>query len=140
MVIFRAENPNVVRYIYPKLVVEDGYSQEKAIEDIYFFLDSRPEDICAAVIFDGDELVGMLIAMHFDYRDHIWIEQAWVDSSVSKADSTKMLELVEDWAIDNFGIRELRFQTDRNPQAFERRWGFEVKGHIMRKRLENQDE
>ena len=140
MVVFRANDIHVLRYIYPKMVVDSGVNADHVAEYLYYFLDKRPDDICISVAFDGDELKGFLIGIREPFRDFIWVEQCWIDKDVSKDVSTKLYELLEDWVVQDCGMKEIRFQTERKPELFERSWGFTVKGYVMSKILETENE
>lgn len=140
MVVFRARDVSVLRYVFPVLVVDSGIDVEYIAEFIYGLLINRPDDICIATLFDGSKLRGMVIGIQEPFRDFIWIEQAWIDKGVKKADSCKLLELIEDWALEEFDIKELRFQTERNPSTFEKAWKFRVKGYVMTNIQENNHE
>lgn len=131
MIIFRTKKPEILKYIYPKMVVDDGANKDIIAEDIFAMMNNNPDNTCVIVGFDGDYLKIFLIAFYEEGKNFVWIDQVWIDTDVNKKYSNELVDAIKKWAKDFHNIDELRFQTERNPEAFKRSWGFNIHSYVL---------
>lgn len=134
MVLFRAKSYEVLKYIYPHLVEDGEYTKDIIIEEIAGRMMNDPDSICVMVVFEGQEIIGYTIAWTLTNRNYVWLGQSWSSKNLSRNDAKKAVEAIEEWAEETHEIKEIRFETERNPDALERVWGFDIHSYIMQRK------
>jgi len=131
MIIFRARDYHIMEYIIPHLVEDGSYNRNIIAEEILNMMVNSPDDVCIAVVFEGSDLVSYTIGWVIKNREYIWLGQSWIKAGVSRNNIIDGLRIVKLWAIEEHNIHEIRFETERNPKALSRAWGFDIHGYIM---------
>ena len=132
MEIFRTQRPEILKYIAPHIIEAPDYDRLTILDNILSSMLERSEDTCVVVALDGDKLIAFSIAIIV--RKHLWIDQTWIDSEQTKEVGLGLLYILKDFALEK-DIHDMRFETSRNAEAWERSWGFEEFSSIMRMEL-----
>lgn len=115
--------------------VEDGdYTKEVIADELRQYMTQVPERVIVLVGYDGDEIVGHIVAWAPLNRNYAWFDQVWNKPGTPTDASVQGMILLETWAKLR-GIYEIRMETERNKMVIARRWGFQEHGVIMTKRL-----
>lgn len=130
MEIFRTNNIEVLKLIYPHIIEAPDYSKENILEQIGNGMLENPDNVCVIMAIDGSDLIGY--AVTWVVREHAWMGQAWTNSNYNREEVGKeILELTKDWALEK-DIHDIRFETMRSAKALTKVWGFEEFSSIMR--------
>ncbi len=126
-------NVNALAFIKELLLEDPDMSPDEFYEGLTEMLVTVPERVFINIMIDEDtqDSVGFLIAVAPVNRAFGFIYQAWSDpkrTTVGLRD--KLFFRVCMWA-STLGLRELRMETNRNPNGFERRWNFEHHSTVM---------
>jgi len=127
--IFRTQRPEILKYIAPHIVEGPDYDKVTIINIILSYMLEDPESICVVVIIDGDKLVGYTIG--WIIRDHVWLDQSYLDVNCDRDIGKQTVQVVKDWALEK-DIHDIRFETTRSAKALTKAWGFEEFSSIMR--------
>lgn len=130
MKVIRARQPEAVRYMLDYLVEEDDLKREKIAEVIKYNLTENPDDIYVLQAWEGEEIKAFLVATAPELSDFVFIFQAWCDPKAEDNLSDRLFYRVLLWAHD-LGRNEIRMETKRDPEAYKRKWGFEVFSYMM---------
>lgn len=128
----KAENPIIVKYLKPFFIEDSFYTKDIIAKEIFNMMVKVPREIFVAIIFEKDLLHGFIIGWLEKDNNFIWITQAWSKPGTDRKYGRKAINMIKEWAVNNFNIHEMRFETNRNPKAIERVWGFKIHSYIMK--------
>jgi hypothetical protein len=144
MNIYRATDPMIVKSMH---FVDDCdhtaqyYMEELALEMFY-----NADNVFVVVVYEGDELIAHTCAIKLKENNYIWSYNAWSKSQVyevyDKPPETKdntngrkkngyAQQMIKQWAVEKFGIHEMRCRTFLDPEMLKRIWGWEILSHEM---------
>ena len=126
MEIFRARNPDIVRYMH--FLDDPDITKKESAKELLTTMIATPDDVFVAVIFDEDELVGH--ACGIKKEGYIWTYNAWAKNTLDSKYSAQGFDLIKDWAKKQ-GFKSMRCETFRSPEAMERAYGWEKYSTIM---------
>ena len=132
MEIIRVVNPEGITYMKDVVVPPEGMDKEVFLESLKRVLVNNREGIFLLQAYDGEEIIGVILAVDQPEMKHIFIYQAWSNAKkMSLHDTRKMFMRLVLWA-DAKGKSELRAETQRNAEAFYRKWGFIEHSKILK--------
>ena len=139
MNIYRATDPTIVKQMH--FWSDCDHDAEHYMLDLANSMINDAGNVYVLVCFDGDELIGHTCGIRQNSNPYIWIYNAWSKSNVfdrtttDKVDGKKKnglaFNMIRDWAIEKFGIREMRCRTFLDPEMLKRIWGLEVLSYEM---------
>lgn len=132
MEIRRVTNPEIIKFLYPFFIEDGAYTRDIIAKELFEIMVSVPDEVFVAVIFEENEIMGFGIAWIQDNREYIYLSQAWSKPGCNRNYGKKAINVIEQWAIKEYNIHEMRFETKRNPEAIERAWGFKLHSTTMR--------
>jgi hypothetical protein len=113
--------------------VEDGaYTQDVCADEIKRGMVGDNSDVCILVGWDGDKIVGHIVAWVVPDRDYIWLDQCYNSSDPEVAQ--KGFVLLESWCVMK-KIYKIKGESTRKSLPVHRRFGFEEHGVMMVKEL-----
>lgn len=130
----RIKNPNIIVKIKSNFTGDGLYNQDAIANELYRVMLSEPRKIFVVCNFDIHRNInGFLVAWVEDGRDHVWLSQAWSSpQQINRESGKEAIEMIKQWARDEHNLHEIRFETERNPDAIARVWGFETHAYIMK--------
>jgi len=130
MRIFRVMSPKAVDYMKDHLVtIEDHLPVEFYVENLKTAIVSDKMFVLQA--WDGEDLRGFLVASIYGDQPFVFVLQVWMDPTLPDSSVLdKMFVRLQLWAHVN-EKREIRMETRRDPDAFQRKWGFKPRSTIM---------
>jgi len=132
MKIKRARDPAIIKHLR-KFFTEDGaFTRDIIAKELFEIMVAVPEEIFVAIIFENNEIHGFAISWLMDNREYVWLAQAWSKPGSGRGYGKIAIDMIKQWAIKEFNIHEIRFETERNPEAIERVWGFKTHAYIMK--------
>ena len=127
----RATNPAIIKYLRPYFIEDGAFTRDIIAKELFEIMISIPDEIFVAVIFEADEIYGFGIAWLMDNREYVWLAQAYLKSGTDRSYGKKVIKIIKQWAINEHNIHKIRFETERNPEAIERVWGFKFHATVM---------
>jgi hypothetical protein len=132
MNIKRIENIDIIKSLYPLFIEDGAYTKDIIAKELYQIMTYTPKDVFIGVIFnDNNDIIGFGVAWRPDDREYIELTQAWMHPKCKRKFGLKVIEMIKKWAIKEFNIHEIRIDTNRNPKAIKRVWGFTIHSYIM---------
>lgn len=127
----------IIDKIKEHFVEDGGYTKEVMAAELRRYMTETPDSVFVLVGYDGDEIVGHIIAWLPENRSYVWLDQVWNKNGTPTDASVQGMILLETWAKIK-GRHEIRMETGRNETVIARRWGFIECGIIMARRLNNE--
>ncbi|QDP56810.1 MAG: hypothetical protein Unbinned400contig1000_29 [Prokaryotic dsDNA virus sp.] len=132
MNVFRVTNPQAVDLIRDQLLNDDGVSRAQTQMELKAFMESNPADLLFLLATEEEnhkvEVRAFVIAWIPMGRDYLFLHQAFVEPKFSEKYphvSRSLFSRVVAFAEGN-GLRSVRAETTRSPEAFMRKYGFET--------------
>ena len=129
MKIIRVQNPIGIEYMKEHFVDTDRDS-DALCNGLKAQLSAKPENILILHVWEGDALVGFIIAQNQLSTPYVFLYQAWVDSKSDPDIADKLFFRLLLW-VDLLGKKEIRLETTRNTEAMTRKWKFKKVSAIM---------
>ena len=129
MKIIRVQNPVGVDYMKEHLVDLD-VDTETFADGLKAQLVQDIANILILQAWEGDDLIGFLLANNVRNQNHVFLYQAWVDAKGGSDVGDKLFFRLLLW-VDLLGKKEVRMETTRSEEAFTRKYGFEKFSSIM---------
>jgi len=127
----RIKDPVIIKHLR-KFFTEDGaFTRDIIAKELFEIMIAVPDEIFVAVSFDGNKIQGFAISWLMDNREYVWLAQVWSKQGSGREHGRIAIDMIKQWAIKEFNIHEIRFETSRNPEAIERAWGFKTHAYIM---------
>ena len=133
MKIVRATSPSGITLIEPLLIADNDRDRSAAADMFRQGLVNVPDAMFVLVAFEEEEVLGFVVAYLPPAVDHVFLHQAWVKPGVTTL-ADKLFIRLAIWT-ENAGRHFIRAETQRNPEAFLRRWNFTQVSVIMQHRL-----
>lgn len=131
MQIERIQDPKIIKHLR-KFFTEDGaFTRGIIAKELFEIMIAVPNEIFVAVVSEEDTIYGFAICWLMDNREYVWLAQVWSKSGLDRKYGKEVISMIKQWAIKEFNIHELRFETERNPKAVEKIWGFKTHAYIM---------
>jgi hypothetical protein len=134
MNIYRATDPMIVKQMH--FDADCDHAAEFYMLDLADLMINKPDSVYVLVIFEGDELIAQTCAVRQDDNNYIWSFNSWSKSSVfdnptpvkenGKKKNSYAQQMIKEWAIETFGIHEMRCRTFLDPEKLKRIWGWEI--------------
>ena len=125
MNLFRAKNPQVIDYLKDMLMSDGDTTKEEFAELFREFMTTNPDECFVLTLWDDSEIKGFMMCYIPYKRQHLFIAQAHIDKTLANTDWTRIAFSHVLAFAENNGLTEIRAETQRSPEAFLRRWGFE---------------
>lgn len=132
MEIRRAKNPVIIKHLRPFFIEDGAFNRDVIAKELFDKMVSIPDKIFVVIIFEGDELRGFGIAWVPINREYVWLAQAWSKPGSDRDYGEEAINMIKQWAVSAHNLHEMRFETNRNPKAIERVWGFKIHSTVMR--------
>jgi hypothetical protein len=124
MKIVRAQNIVVADILKPFFLDGMDFGREDYAELLKNQMTEFPDETCVLIAFDGDEVIGFLIAWIPISQKHVFIHQTWIQNKdVYKNVGKTFLDILINFC-QNLNIEEIRAETTREPNSFLRKYGF----------------
>ena len=133
MNIIEVHNPAIVRELEPFFIADGTYTKAYIAKELFEKMVARPDDVIVIVLLESGKLKGFAVAWTIAGMDYIFLNQAKYWPGCERMYAKLALQAIEKWAVDKHNIHKMRFETDRNPKAIERAWGFKIHSYIMNK-------
>lgn len=130
----RATNPGVVDMIKDRMTEQS----DRYVEGLKEAMRASPEYIYVLVTIQDEEIVAFLVGSADPQSPFAWIHQAWRKPELDWDVADRMFLRFTAW-VEEKSKAEIRMETQRNPNAFLRRWNFEVVTTIMSFQLMDQE-
>lgn len=131
MKVRRWQNPEIIKHLRHYFTEDGSFTRDVIATELFNVMITTPEEIFVVVIFDENDLQGFGIAYVPNNRKYVWLAQVWSKPGIDRKYGKKSMEMIKQWAVQNFNIHEIRFETSRNPKAIKRVWGFKKHSTIM---------
>lgn len=111
------------------LLSDGDYSKEAFAGALKTLLTGTPESTFILQAYDGEDLKAFLIAVAPPEQNHVFVLQAWSSLEDNETPDRMFLRLCL-WT-ESIGRMELRAESKRSPEAFLRRWNFEIFSNVL---------
>jgi len=132
MEIRRSTSPKIIKYLRPYFTEDGAFTRDIIAKELFEIMIATPNEIFVGVIFEENKIYGFGIAWLMDNREYIWLAQAWSKSGSERRYGQAVLDMIKQWTIKEHNIHKMRFETNRNPEAIERVWGFKFHATVMK--------
>lgn len=131
MIIQRVTNPLIIKTLYPLFIEDGGFTRDIVAKELFQIMITSPNEIYVATIIEKDEILGFAVAWVQEDREFVWLAQAWSKPETDRRYGKEAIKMIQQWALKEHNLHEMRFETDRNPKAIERAWGFKFHATVM---------
>lgn len=136
MFIVRVGQSIGVDYMKDKLLPEDGITLDDFAEHLKRLLLEYPDSVYILQVWEGRTLRCFVIAFDVIGKSWIWLQQAWCDPKLPREWKVTALGVIKQWA-EELGKTEIRAETLRSGEAFDRLWGFEPISTVISLKLDD---
>jgi len=131
MEIKRVQDPKIIKHLRQFFTEDGAFTRDIIAKELFEIMIAAPNEIFVAVIFEENTIYGFAISWLMDNREYVWLAQAWAKHGSDRKYGRAVIDMIKQWAIKEFNIHEIRFETERNPKVIERAWGFKMHAYIM---------
>jgi hypothetical protein len=129
MKIIRVKNPKGASLLKGKLLQNGDYTDDQFVEKLGILLHDYSDEVFVLQAWEGEEIVGFLIAYDMVGAKHVFVHQVWSDAKYEGLSDKLFFRLLM-WT-QSLGKNQIRGETKRDSDVISKRWNFKEISKIV---------